>query len=74
MVRDCELKVKVTETVHDDFMIARRLLGFSTRSDFLLWIINKELYGIVTHLNIDRSNLTKEPGALTGRECHKSRP
>ena len=65
---DCELKVKVTETIHDDFMIAGRLLGFSTRSAFLHWIINKELYGIVTHLNITRDHDNKEPGAVVGQK------
>jgi hypothetical protein len=65
---DCFLKVRVTETVHDDFMIAGRMLGFATRSDFLNWVINKELYGIVTHLNITRGHDTKEPGAFIGRK------
>lgn len=64
--RSCELKVKVTEKVHDDFMIAGRLLGHATRADFMNWIIHKELYGIVLHLNITRDQDTKEPGSFTG--------
>ena len=63
MTVDCEIKAKVTEQEHDDFLIAAKHLGFSTRSEFLRYLIRRELYGISSQLQI-----TRVPGALTGHE------
>lgn len=63
MSADCELKAKVTEQVHDDFLIAARHLGFSTRSEFLRYLIERELYGISAQLQI-----TRVAGAYIGQE------
>lgn len=63
MSADCELKAKVSEQTHDDFLIAARHLGFSTRSEFLRYLIERELYGVSTQLQIKRT-----PGAYTGPE------
>ena len=63
MIKDCELKAKVTEQEHDDFLIAARQLGFSTRSEYLRYLICRELYGISSQLQI-----TRLPGAVTGQD------
>ena len=63
MSADCELKAKVTEQTHDDFLIAARHLGFSSRSEFLRYLIERELYGVSAQLQI-----TRIPGAYTGQE------
>lgn len=63
MSTDCELKAKVSEQTHDDFLIAAKHLGFSTRSEFLRYLIERELYGISAQLQI-----TRMPGAFTGQD------
>lgn len=63
MSADCELKAKVTEQTHDDFLIAAKHLGFSSRSEFLRYLIERELYGISSQLQI-----TRIPGAYIGQE------
>ena len=63
MSADCELKAKVTEQTHDDFLIAAKHLGFSSRSEFLRYLIERELYGISSQLQI-----TRIPGAYIGPE------
>lgn len=61
MANDIDLKTKVSETTHDDFMIAARHLGFESRSEFLRYIVERELYGVSAQLQIIRM-----PGAVTG--------
>lgn len=63
MTVDCELKAKVTEQEHDDFLIAARQLGFHTRSEYLRYLIRRELYGVSSQLQISRI-----PGAVTGQD------
>lgn len=63
MTVDCELKAKVTEQEHDDFLIAAKHLGFHSRSEFLRYLIRRELYGISSQLQITRIS-----GALKGQE------
>ena len=58
-----ELKTKVSETVHDDFLIAGKHLGFSNRSEFLRYLVERELYGVSSKLQI-----TRIAGAVTGQE------
>lgn len=62
MTADCELKAKVSEQTHDDFLIAAKHLGFSTRSEFLRYLVERELYGVSSQLQI-----TRMPGALVGQ-------
>lgn len=64
---DCELKTKVTEQVHDDFLIAAKHLGFKDRSEYLRFIISRELYGISSQLQI-----TRIPGAFLGQESSRT--
>lgn len=63
MSNDTELKCKVEESVHDDFLIAAKHLGFSSRSEFLRYLVERELYGISSQLQI-----TRIPGAFTGQK------
>jgi hypothetical protein len=63
MPNDTELKCKVSEETHDDFMIAARHLGFATRSEFLRYLVHRELYGVSSQLQI-----TRIPGALVGQD------
>lgn len=63
MSNDTELKCKVAESVHDDFLIAAKHLGFSSRSEFLRYLVERELYGISSQLQI-----TRIPGAFTGQK------
>lgn len=63
MANDSELKCKVEESVHDDFLIASKHLGFSNRSEFLRYLVMRELYGISSQLQI-----TRVPGAYTGQK------
>ena len=69
MPNDTELKCKVTEDTHDDFLVAARHLGFSTRSEFLRYLVHRELYGISGQLQI-----TRIPGAYTGQEYNDIGP
>jgi hypothetical protein len=62
----CELKAKVTEQTHDDFLIAAKHLGFTSRSEFLRYLVERELYGISSQLQI-----TRIPGAYTGQDSQK---
>lgn len=62
-LHDCELKAKVSEKVHDDFLIAARQLGFSDRSKFLRYLVERELYGVSAQLEI-----TRLPGAYLGQK------
>lgn len=63
MSADCELKAKVSEQTHDDFLIAAKHLGFATRSEFLRYLVERELYGVSSQLQI-----TRLPGALVGQQ------
>lgn len=51
MANDLELKAKVSEKVHDDFLVTARALGFATRSEFLRHLICRELYGSLKRNN-----------------------
>ena len=62
---DVELKCKVTETVHEDFIVAARQLGFADKSKFLRYLVERELYGVSAQLHI-----AKMPGAYPG-QSHK---
>lgn len=62
MANDTELKTKVEESVHDDCLVLARGYGFDTRSEFLRWLVLRELYGATSQLHIIRL-----PGAITGR-------
>lgn len=61
MANDSTLETKVSEEIHDDFMIAARHLGFKNRSEFLRYLVIRELYGVSSQLQI-----TRVPGAATG--------
>lgn len=61
MANDIDLKTKVSEETSDDFMIAARHLGFDNRSEFLRYLVERELYGVSAQLHIVR-----KPGAVTG--------
>jgi hypothetical protein len=58
-----ELKARVSEEIHDDFLLSGKKLGFKTRTEYLTWVILKELYGVVPQLQI-----TREPGGFQGRD------
>lgn len=61
MPNDTDLKCKVSEEVHDDFLIAAKHLGFHTRSELLRYLVHRELYGVSSQLQI-----TRMPGAHLG--------
>lgn len=67
MSNDTTLKCLVAESVHDDFLIAAKHLGFSSRSDFLRYLVERELYGISSQLQI-----TRIPGAYLGPKSSES--
>lgn len=69
MPNDTELKCKVSEEVHDAFLICAKHLGFHTRSEFLRYMVHRELFGIYEQLQI-----TRIPGAYTGQESVKPSP
>jgi len=63
MSNDVELKTHVSEQTHDDFLLLVRAYGFRSKSELLRYLVERELYGVVPHLQITA------PGAgLTGRE------
>ncbi len=62
MANDVDLKTKVSEETSDDFMIAAKHLGFNSRSEFLRYLVERELYGVSAQLQIIRM-----PGAVTGQ-------
>ena len=62
MSNDTELRTRVSEQAHDDFLIASRYLGFSSRSEFLRYLVERELYGFSGQLKI-----TRIPGEVTER-------
>ncbi|MFZ2172366.1 MAG: hypothetical protein WAW61_22360 [Methylococcaceae bacterium] len=61
MANDTELKAKVEESVHDDFVSLCRDYGFDHKSEFLRFLILRELYGAKAQQQINRM-----PGALKG--------
>ncbi|RMD64884.1 hypothetical protein D6833_03740 [Candidatus Parcubacteria bacterium] len=62
-MKDVELKTHVSEKVHDDFLLLVRAYGFNTKSELLRYLIERELYGVVPHLQITA------PGAgMAGKE------
>lgn len=62
MANDVDLKTKVSEETSDDFMIAAKHLGFASRSEFLRYLVERELYGVSAQLHIVRM-----PGAVIGQ-------
>ncbi len=62
MAQDTELKTKVEEVVHDDFVSLGRDYGFDHKGEFLRFLILRELYGA----KIQQKN-NRMPGAFTGR-------
>ena len=49
-MHDTELKTKVDEKTHDDFVVASRMHGFSCKGAFLRFLIERELYGSLSQL------------------------
>ncbi len=49
-MHDTELKTKVDEKTHDDFIVASRMHGFTCKSTFLRYLIERELYGSLSQL------------------------
>lgn len=66
MSADAELKCRVEESTHDDFLIAAKHLGFNTRSEFLRYLVERELYGVSSQLQI-----TRMPGAIPGQKSRE---
>ena len=61
MAQDTELKTRVEETVHDDFVSLCRDYGFQHKGELLRFLILRELYGAKAQQQSSRM-----PGALTG--------
>lgn len=49
-MQDVELKTKVTEQVHDDFVVLSRMMGFNHKAECIRFLIERELYGNLTRL------------------------
>lgn len=67
MPNDHELKAKVTEKTHDDFLLLARQMGFDNRSEYLRYLVERELYGATSMVNFHRF-----PGAITGQNAGHS--
>ena len=67
MSKDFELKCKVDEQTNDDVLITLKHLGFKTRSEFLEYLVIREIYGVASLLQINR-----QPGAYLGQESGKT--
>lgn len=44
---DVRIEATVTSAIHDDVVFAYKVLGFKNKTDWLRWVIVKELYGEV---------------------------
>lgn len=51
-MNDIEVKTHVSEKVHDDLLLASRAYGFSTKAEFIRFLIERELYGALSHIQI----------------------
>lgn len=49
-MNDIELKTHVDEQTLEDFLVCGRLLGFKSRSDFLRFIVLREVAGTLPQL------------------------
>lgn len=56
--RDVPLETSVTSATADDFLVASRLCGFQSKSEYLRYLIERELYGTMTYA----SRLNRLPG------------
>lgn len=54
-MQDIELKTKVTDQVHDDFIVLSRLMGFSSKAECLRFLVERELYGNLPRLQVNPS-------------------
>ena len=63
MANDVDVKTKISEKDHDNFLILSRQLGFETRSQCLRYLVKRELYGAMAQVQTNRS-----PGAVIGRD------
>ena len=63
MSDEFELKCKVNESLHDDFLVLSRQLGFQSKTDFLRYLVKRELYGASSLVQVSRM-----PGAYLGQE------
>jgi hypothetical protein len=63
MANDTELKTKVEESVHDDFLVLARDYGFENRAECLRWLVHRELYGAKAQQQNNRM-----PGACVGQK------
>jgi len=67
-MNDTELKTHVSEETHDDFAVLARILGFENKSQFLRFLVVREVDGVLPQLK------TNAPGyGLTGRAAGQSR-
>lgn len=60
---DHEIKAKIDEKTHDDALMCSRSQGFDTRSDWVRFLIMRELYGISSMVSIAHI-----PGAIQGHK------
>jgi len=68
-MNDVELKTHVSEQVHDDFLLLVRAYGFSSKSELLRYLVERELYGSLSQIQIT------VPGArMAGRNQGESQP
>jgi hypothetical protein len=54
-LKDHEIKFKVTETLLEDAIVSGRLQGFKDRSEYMTYLLKKDIYGMLAQLNITRS-------------------
>lgn len=52
MTNDVELKTKVSEQLHDDVLIVARQKGFSSRSEYVRYLVTTDVYGSLSLLQV----------------------
>lgn len=68
-MNDVELKTHVSEQVHEDFLFLVRAYGFGSKSELLRYLVERELYGSLSQIQIT------VPGArMAGRMPGGNRP
>lgn len=48
--RDIPLETNVTSATAEDFSVAARLCGFSSKAEYLRYLVERELYGTMDHV------------------------
>ncbi|WP_319557926.1 hypothetical protein [Thiomicrorhabdus sp.] len=67
-MNDIELKTHVPEEVHEEFLVLSRMLGFTSKSEFLRFIVTREVKGVMPQLqsNAPRYGLAGQSSGQQG--------